>query len=133
VSRDLEHSAERLAWMIEHQEKHGFSLWAVVEKESGDLVGDCGLIYVGGRGPEIELAYHLARDRWGRGYVTEAAAACVDYGLGELDLEEIIALTDPGHFVSRRVMEKIGMTFDGHATYYGEEMAKYSISSLGAA
>lgn len=133
VSRDLDHSAERLKWLIEHQGAHGFSLWAIVEKETGEFVGDCGLLLVEGKGPDVELAYHLARSRWGRGYGGEAAAACIEYGLDELELERIVALAEPTHFVSRRVMEKIGMTYEGRGRYYGREMVVYSIEGPDAA
>src|SRR3712207_1496909 len=47
--------------------------WAVFERETGELVGDCGLFRAEG---EVELAYGFRRDRWRRGYATEAAAAC---------------------------------------------------------
>ncbi|MGH2753638.1 MAG: GNAT family N-acetyltransferase [Actinomycetota bacterium] len=131
ASRDLEHSRRRLRRMIEHQEQHGFSLWALVEKSSGGLIGDCGLFYTEGKGPDIELAYHLAKSRWRMGYITEAAADCVRYGLEDLGIETIIAVSDPEHFVSRRVMEKVGMTYDGQVHLYGRELAQYSISTLG--
>lgn len=131
VSRDLDHSRERLEWLIRHQEVHGFSLWGVVEKSSGELIGDCGLVYVEGVGPDIELAYHLRRDRWGNGYVTEAARRCVHHGLKELQIPRIIALTDHDHFVSRRVMEKVGMVHEGETHAYGKEMVVYAISGLG--
>lgn len=131
ASNDLEHSRERLTWLIEHQDAHGFSLWALTEKESGEVVGDCGLIYVEGVGPDVELAYHIRKDRWGRGYVTEAARECVRFGLKELGLERIIALTEPENFVSRRVMEKIGMTHEADVEAYGRRMARYEISGLG--
>lgn len=130
-SRDRDHSLQRLQTLIEHQRQHGFSLWAVIERETMDFVGTCGLLYLEGKGPDVELAYHLARSRWGRRYVSEAAAACVAYGLDELGLEEIVAITDPDHFVSRRVMEKIGMVFKGMGEYYGRTMVRYEISGLG--
>ena len=117
--------------MIGHQRDHGFSLWALIEKSSGELIGDCGLFYAEGVGPEIELGYHLNKSRWRMGYITEAATECVRFGLEDLGLETIIAVTDPDHFVSRRVMEKAGMTFEGTGTYYGRESVKYAISSLG--
>jgi ribosomal-protein-alanine N-acetyltransferase len=130
-SRNLEQSRVRMQRMIEHQNEHGFSLWALVEKSSGELIGDCGMFYTEGVGPEIELAYHLARSRWRMGYITEAAHECVRFGLEDLGLETIIAITDPDHFVSRRVMEKVGMTYEGMGHYYDREFVKYVISSLG--
>jgi RimJ/RimL family protein N-acetyltransferase len=131
VSRDIEHSRTRLQRVIDHQKEHGFGLWALIEKSSGELIGDCGLIYVEDRGQEIELAFHLAKSRWRMGYITEAAADCVRFGIEDLGIETIIGLTDPDHFVSRRVMEKVGMTYDGIVRYYGRDLVQYSISTLG--
>ncbi|HEU4480810.1 MAG TPA: GNAT family N-acetyltransferase, partial [Actinomycetota bacterium] len=130
-SRDLDHSRRRLERIIESHERFGFSLWALIEKATGDLIGDCGLFHVEGKGPDVELAYHLVRSRWRMGYITEAANACVEYGFRHLALDRIIALTDGDHFVSRRVMEKVGMTYDGPAHHYGRELVRYAISNLG--
>lgn len=129
-SRDLDHSRERLQWMLDHQEKYGFSLWAVIERETGAMIGDCGFVMLDGTGPEIELAYHLARDRWGNGYGGEAARACLDYAFEELALSRVVAVTDPTHFVSRRVMEKVGMHLEGKVHAYGTEMVQYAILGM---
>ena len=81
--------------------------WGVWESESGALVGDCSLFFADEHG-EWELAYGLRRDRWGRGYATEAARACVRYGFEELRLERIVADVDPANPASVRVLEKCG-------------------------
>ena len=60
--------------------------------------------------PAIEVAWRLARTYWGRGYATEAARAALDYGFEKLGLTEIVSLTVPANWRSRRVMERLGMT-----------------------
>jgi len=127
-SPTLQVTRQKLAKIIKHQEEHGFSLWALIEKENETLIGDCGLILVEGRGPEIELSYDIARAFWGKGYATEAARACLRFGFENLKLSHIIAITDPDHFASRRVMEKIGMTHDGIVHYYNRDLVQYSAS-----
>lgn len=122
----LEATHRRIGLLIEHQDVHGFSLWAVVEKASGRVVGDCGLLLVEGRGPEVEVAYRLGRAAWGRGYATEAARASVGFGLDVLGLQRVIAVTVPDHLASRRVMEKIGMVFQGTACFYGRDVVLYA-------
>jgi RimJ/RimL family protein N-acetyltransferase len=102
-SGTVEASRRRVARMMEHQAAHGFSLWAVVERASGRIIGDCGLLLVEWRGPEVEVAYRLGRAFWGRGYATEAARESVRFGLDKLGLDRIIALADPAHTASRRV------------------------------
>ena len=85
--------------------------WGVWERETEELVGDCGLFFDEGHG-EWELAYGFRRDRWGRGYATEAARACVRHGFDELDLEKIVADVDPANVASvqcsRSAASKIG-------------------------
>jgi ribosomal-protein-alanine N-acetyltransferase len=90
------------------QAERGYALWAVVERETGRLIGDCGLFLADEVGPDVELAYGLAPDVWGRGYATEAAAACVRAGFEQLGLERIVADVDPSNTASIRVLEKAG-------------------------
>jgi RimJ/RimL family protein N-acetyltransferase len=82
--------------------------WGVWERESGELVGDCSLHFDAGFG-EWELSYGFRRDRWGHGYATEAARACVRYGFEELGLEKIVADVDPANAASARVLENCGL------------------------
>ena len=88
----------------------GFSLWATVLRESGELIGDCGLIKQVVEGSEeIEIGYHLRRDHWGKGLATEAARAVRDYGFAKLQVDRLISLIRPANLPSRRVAERNGM------------------------
>jgi RimJ/RimL family protein N-acetyltransferase len=107
--------------IVAGQAERGYASWAVIEKTSGRLIGDCGLFLADGVGPEIELAYGLAPDVWGRGYATEAAAACVRVGFEQLGVARIVADVDLSNTASIRVLEKIGMRLereDGEKLYY---------------
>jgi RimJ/RimL family protein N-acetyltransferase len=79
-------------------------------KDSGELIGDCGCVLqeVEGRN-EIEVAYHVRRDLWGRGYATEAAHACMEYAFDQLGAKRVISMIRPENRQSRRVAEKNGM------------------------
>jgi RimJ/RimL family protein N-acetyltransferase len=80
---------------------------------SGEFVGDCGLTPQEVDGMvEIEVGYHVRRALQGRGYATEASAACRDYARDALHLTRLIALIDPANRASQRVAEKIGLTFE---------------------
>ena len=111
--------------IIRHERENGFGLWAVELKESGELIGDCGLFLVQGTGPEVEVAYHFGKPWWGQGIATEAASACLHFGFKECGLDEIIAICFPEHIASRRVMEKSGMRYVGPARYYDLDLVKY--------
>ncbi len=63
--------------------------------------------------------------RWGRGYATEAAEASLAYGFDVVGLDEIVAVAYPDNAASRRVMEKIGMRYDGRGMYYGNDSVRY--------
>jgi RimJ/RimL family protein N-acetyltransferase len=85
----------------------------LVEKASGRVIGDCGLLEkdVEGRA-ELEVVYVLARDAWGRGFATEIARALVVHALDVMGRERVIALIEPEHAASARVAEKAGLRFE---------------------
>lgn len=129
-SPSLQDTQRRLMKIIEHQNKHGFSLWAVIEKNSGKLIGDCGLILVEGCGPEIEVSYDIAYEFWGRGYATEAASRCIRFGIEKLKLKRIVGLTYADHGASRQVMENSGMIYEKHVHRYGRELVQYTTETI---
>lgn len=106
-------------------ERIGFC--AVIEKSSKRFAGWCGLWRLKETG-EIEVGYALLKEFWGRGFAVEASEAFLDYGFEELKVEKIVAVTDPANKNSRRVMEKLGMNFDGTGNYYERELVHYSIT-----
>ena len=122
---DIEATARALAFLRRHAELHGFSLWAIDERDCDPLVGIAGLLWVEGHGPEIEAAYLIRRDRWGLGYATEALNEVLRLGHGELGMERIVGLAYPENDASRRGMEKAGMRADGTADAYGRELTRH--------
>ncbi len=102
---------------LKHQyNKFGFGRWAAIEKATGEFIGWSGLKVNEGHifnGHEnlIDVGYRLIPRYWGKGYATESGKAAVDYGFEQLGLETIYGLTELDHFASRRVLEKIGLTY----------------------
>ena len=123
--RTREQTARGIRRMMEHQESHGYSIWVVAERSSGEVIGNCGLVLVEWEGPDVELAYMIRRDRWGEGIATEAATASLEHGLGPLAMQRVIGLAYPENIASHRVMEKAGMTRVGMVTAYGARMIRY--------
>jgi len=109
------------------QERHGFSLWPVELRATGDVVGLTGLQHLAD-GPEIEVGYRVLRGHWGHGYATEAATAAIRFGFDELGLDQVVAVTMPTNEASRRVLEKCGLTFVGVMQVYGAAQVKYALS-----
>lgn len=89
----------------------GVGLWAMVLKSSGEMIGDCGIIRQHVEEEHLyEIGYHLRRDQWGRGYATEAAVACREWGFANLKVDRLISLIRPENVSSCRVAERNGMT-----------------------
>ena len=118
---------QRIADKRAHQAFHGFAIWTVVERWSGDVVGDTGIQMLED-GPDVEIGWRMAPDRRGRGYATEAARTALDAGFGTIGLDRIVAVTHPDNAASRRVMEKLGMTLVGPGHHYGGETVLYELA-----
>lgn len=115
---------------LAHQDEHGYGLFSVILKGTGELIGDCGLELMeiddlpdasaapvaAARGAArhaarhaAELGYDVRSDHWNRGFATEAARAVRDHAFGTLSLPRLISLIRQGNLASRRVAEKVGM------------------------
>jgi RimJ/RimL family protein N-acetyltransferase len=94
---------------------HGYGLWALEVRSTGDFVGFTGLAVPSFKAhftPAVEVGWRLARSAWGKGYATEAGLASVAYGFRHVGLDEIVSFTSASNLRSRAVMERIGMTHD---------------------
>lgn len=101
--------------IINHFDKYGFGLFAVENKDDGNFMGFTGLntpAFDAHFMPAIEIGWRLSYKYWGCGFATEAAIAVRDYAFKELNLNEIVSFTTEQNIRSRRVMEKIGMTYN---------------------
>ena len=99
----------------------GFGPYAVVEKQSRELIGYCGLFYfpdINGQ-PEVEIGYRLIRSAWGKGYATEAVLAVCDFAFNTLGIKRLIAIIDPANVASIHVAEKIGMKYEAEVMLEG--------------
>ncbi|MCB0699175.1 MAG: GNAT family N-acetyltransferase [Chitinophagales bacterium] len=89
---------------------HGFGRWTVVLKETNEILGWCGLKYIKSV-DEVDLGYRFKRKHWNKGYATEASIASLDIGFNEYDLDLIVGRTMVDNVASRKVLEKVGMTY----------------------
>jgi RimJ/RimL family protein N-acetyltransferase len=110
---------EALNWINWNQDlyrEHGFGLWLITLRSTGEFVGDCGLTPQLIEGvTDIEVGYHVRTDLQGQGYATEAAAACRDYAREALGAKRLIAIINPANTPSQRVAEKIGLPYERDA------------------
>ncbi len=92
-------------------QRHGFGLFAIELKATGEMIGFAGLSLPDFL-PEVELGWRLAKHHWGRGYATEAARSALDFARHELVLQNIISICQVGNTASLRVAEKLAMQLD---------------------
>lgn len=92
--------------------QNGFGLWAVELKDTGEPVGMSGLIKRDVL-EHVDIGYAFLKTAAGRGYATEAGAAVLAYGREVLGLQTIVAITSPDNDASGRVLEKLGLRFQG--------------------
>jgi RimJ/RimL family protein N-acetyltransferase len=125
LPRTRKQSAAGVARMMDGQRRNGFGLWAVELRETGEMIGVCGVVHVDGAGPDVELVYEFQRSAWGKGYATEAARACLDAALGPLGLKRVVALAYRENAQSIRIMQKLGMRDAGTVEAYGHDLVCY--------
>ncbi len=109
---DREGTAERLAAFRRHWDEHGFGLFALVLRQTGELAGFTGLAvptFLPEVLPAVEIGWRLGQEHWGQGLATEAARAVVDHARDEVGLKRLVSIHQVGNDASARVMIKIGM------------------------
>lgn len=110
---DLEHTRSYLRTVEEAYRKGAHYDWGVVYTATRKLIGTCGYVSIDRQNKRGEIGYALSRDYWGQGIITEAAREIVRFGFEELGLYRIEAVCEVPNIGSARVMEKIGMRFEG--------------------
>ncbi len=119
--------AKRLRFYISCYASHGFGMCPMILSETAEVVGSAGLQPLDGT-DEIEVGYSLAKEHWGRGLATEAAIGWLDLGFRVKGLQRIVAVADVQNAASRRVLEKLGLTYEKTERHYGTECAFYAIA-----
>jgi RimJ/RimL family protein N-acetyltransferase len=97
---------------VAHWEVHDFGAWHAFERSTDQLVGRIGSHVTLVEGVlEVELAWAVHPDHWGQGYAAELAIPARDLVFSR-GIRSVVAFTLPDNTASRRVMEKLGMTYD---------------------
>jgi ribosomal-protein-alanine N-acetyltransferase len=110
-------------WNLRSYESNGYGLWVVESRETGHAMGDCGLTVQDVAGTSMpEVGYHILDVERGQGYATEAAGACVAYGLDDLGLAIVCSIIDPRNEASLRVAENIHAVRSSFVNQRGETM-----------
>ncbi len=121
----LDATRTMLRQYMAHQDAHGFAFWAVVDRESGALIGDAGLALT--LEGEVEMGYTLGQAWWGRGRATEAATLWVQAAFETLDVPRLRALVEAPNARSRHVLAKLGFHQDGTTMAFEREHLVYRL------
>lgn len=117
----------RLAlWLCDSEYETFKHFFAITEKESGKIIGICGVGGIEYDRSENEVFYHIGKDYWGKGYATEAVEAILQYAFEQLGLSKVIGAVHLGNSASIRVMEKIGLKRIGIISGLDEEYAYFN-------
>ena len=105
-----EEAQEWLDRQISRYQRRGFGLWAVVLKETGEMIGQCGLsMQPWKEGEQLEIGYLFQRAFWHQGYAIEAAKACKNYAFEVLDVKEVCSIIRDTNTASQKVAVRNGM------------------------
>ncbi|MGC4016334.1 MAG: GNAT family N-acetyltransferase [Luteolibacter sp.] len=122
----LDQTSARVGRYIAHQDIHGFSKWMVIDRATGEPIGDAGFVMLPD-GVRPELGYRFARSWWGRGLATEVARAWIGVAAPWFGFTRIHAFALPENGASRQVIEKVGFKFSAEEELYGARVPLYTL------
>lgn len=120
--------AEAQEWLdrqIARYNQYGFGLWAVILKETDEMIGQCGLTMQDCNNRQVlEVGYLFQKAFWHKGYASEAAIACKKYAFEVLNADEVFSIIRDTNTASQNVAKRNGMTVTERFTkhYYGVDM-----------
>lgn len=115
---------------LEHWAEYGFGNCCVFEKETGQLIGNCGIRWMTVQAePVLNLMYRFDPSTWGRGYATEAAGAVLGWALQNLPDRVVLARIRPDNLASQGVARKIGLRRDPTLDDQGDDGLDWAFTS----
>lgn len=110
----VDETREFISRVIENQDEKPrlkFELAILIENK---LIGACNLTITNATNRQAFIGYCFNKTYWGKGYATEVAKELLNFGFNQLKLHRIYASCDVGNIASKKVLQKIGMTKEGH-------------------
>lgn len=117
-------------WTLGSYAEHGFGLWAVILKETGEFIGDCGITMQNINGRQLpEIGYHFNKRFHRRGYGSEAARRCMEHAFDVLHMPAVYSYMTAGNAASYGVAVKNGMRLvEEYVDADGEAMRVYEMT-----
>ncbi|MCS7202783.1 MAG: GNAT family N-acetyltransferase [Dictyoglomus sp.] len=111
--KSIEDSVRFIEFMLIKYEREGYGDWGIEFKENRKLIGTCGYVWWDRKNSKAEIGYVLSRKYWKRGLMTEAVKEIIKFGFEKMFLNRIQARCIIENIASERVMQKVGMKFEG--------------------
>lgn len=107
----------------------GFSWWSLIEQDSDELIGSGCIQYLGGdTANPLEIGWRLRRDKWGQGLASEAARRMAGFAFETIGGERLCAVCHQDNQRSARVMQRLGMRYQGIERWYEMDAAVYAMT-----
>ncbi len=107
---NLEEAENIVRYVMNQYKENGYGRWLVAEKKTNNPIGWCGLKFHSDTN-ETDIGYRLLESAWGKGYATESAKACINYGFKHFHLNHIVGNAMKENIASIHVFKKLGMTY----------------------
>jgi len=118
--------ARKFLVTYDHYKIYGFGRWAVIDKNTNEFLGWCGLKFTPAL-DEYDIGFRFFKKHWNKGFATEAARACIDLGFKKFGMKVIVGRAMPDNKASIRVLTKIGLNFLEERITDGETEFIYQI------
>jgi len=129
--QSIEPTTRRVDGYLKHQAEHGFSKWAIIDRESLRLIGDSGLLVLSDYG-WIDLGFRISREFWGRGFASEAAFAWVRSAFENHVIAELGAFAHRDNVAAHRVLGRVGFRETRRGPVMGMESIVFSLALEGS-
>jgi [ribosomal protein S5]-alanine N-acetyltransferase len=114
-------SRQLIEWLLSED----FACWSIVHKAENRVIGVCFLYNFDFHNRKAEIAFNLTRKYWGNGYMTEAVREMICFAFKRWRLNRIEGTCMPENLASARVMEKVGMQYEGLLRQYRYAKGRY--------
>lgn len=117
-----------MEWTFKNYATYGFGFWAIIDKNSGDFIGDCGLSMQKIDGEWLpEIGYHIKKKYHNQHYASDAAKLVKEYGFKRYTFDKLYSYTNKGNNASVGVMKNNGMSFVKEYEDNGEQLVVYAV------
>jgi RimJ/RimL family protein N-acetyltransferase len=127
-------SREVINYVRQQYKDNGVGRWAIIEKGSNDFLGWTGFKLmtetVNGQTNYYDYGYRLSQRAWGKGIATESGRASLQYGIEQMGLWPVFAMTDVNNAASRHVLEKLGFRFVEIFHYEGASQWRRAVDPM---